>query len=126
MAKKPSTTRTLDSDVARELEKALDIDLSGDIGDGDLDIAASMEDLEAQISQAADELAREGRGQMQASAFAQGQPLQGQTTQSQATQSQAVKSSPNAKPAELRPVEREFPECFVTAAAGLFRHSFTR
>src|SRR6478609_9793212 len=98
MAKKPTTTtRNLDSDVARELEKALDLDLSGDIGDGDLDIAASMEDLEAQISQAADELAREGRGQTQASAVAQGQPLQGQTTQSQATQSQAVKSSPNAK-----------------------------
>ena len=36
------------------------MDLSGD-GSGDLDIAASMEDLEAQISQAADELAREGR-----------------------------------------------------------------
>ncbi|TGS34774.1 hypothetical protein EN823_14710, partial [bacterium M00.F.Ca.ET.180.01.1.1] len=63
MAKKPTTTtRNLDSDVARELEKALDFDLSGDAGSGDLDIAASMEDLEAQISQAADELAREGRG----------------------------------------------------------------
>ncbi|TIU91696.1 MAG: hypothetical protein E5W09_30315, partial [Mesorhizobium sp.] len=54
MAKK-TTTRTLDNDVARELEKALDIDLSGDAG-GDLDIAASMEDLEAQISQAGDRL----------------------------------------------------------------------
>jgi len=42
MAKKPTTTRTLDSDVARELEKALDLDLSGD-GSGDLDIAASMD-----------------------------------------------------------------------------------
>ena len=62
MAKKATTTRTLDNDVARELEKALEIDLSGDAG-GDLDIAASMEDLEAQISQAADELAREGRDQ---------------------------------------------------------------
>ena len=30
MAKKPTTTRNLDSDVARELEKALDLDLSGD------------------------------------------------------------------------------------------------
>ncbi|MBN9269851.1 MAG: hypothetical protein J0J15_06320, partial [Mesorhizobium sp.] len=59
MAKKPNTTKTLDSDVAKELEKALDLDLGG----GDLDIAASMEDLEAQISQAADELAREGRTQ---------------------------------------------------------------
>ena len=57
MAQKPTTTRNLDSDVAKELEQALDIDLTG--SDGDLDIAASMEDLEAQISQAADELARE-------------------------------------------------------------------
>ncbi|TIM60781.1 MAG: hypothetical protein E5Y58_33675, partial [Mesorhizobium sp.] len=62
MAKKTTTTRTLDNDVARELEKALEIDLNSD-ADGDLDIAASMEDLEAQISQAADELAREGRDQ---------------------------------------------------------------
>src|SRR5262245_33772020 len=57
MAQKPTTTKNLDSDVARELEQALDLDLTG--SDGDLDIAASMEDLEAQISQAADELARE-------------------------------------------------------------------
>ena len=57
MAKKVSTTKNLDIDVAKELEDALDFDLAN----GDLDIAASMEDLEAQISQAADELAREGR-----------------------------------------------------------------
>ena len=56
MAQKPTTTENLDSDVAKELEEALDFDLTGD--GGDLDIAASMEDLEAQISQAADELAR--------------------------------------------------------------------
>jgi hypothetical protein len=60
MAKKTTTTKSLDSDVAKELEKALDIDLTSEAG-GDLDIAASMEDLEAQISQAADELARAGR-----------------------------------------------------------------
>src|ERR1700741_2581969 len=57
MAQKPTTTRNLDSDVARELEQALDLNLTGN--EGDLDIAASMEDLEAQIAQAADELARE-------------------------------------------------------------------
>ena len=57
MAQKPTTTSNLDSDVAKELEQALDFDLTG--GDDDLDIAASMEDLEAQIAQAADELARE-------------------------------------------------------------------
>src|SRR5262249_35437563 len=56
MAQKPTTTKNLDNDVAKELEQALDLNLTTD---GDLDIAASMEDLEAQISQAADELARE-------------------------------------------------------------------
>lgn len=61
MAKKPTTTKSLESDVAAELEKALDLDLGGD--EGGLDMAASMEDLEAQISAAADELAREGRSQ---------------------------------------------------------------
>lgn len=92
MAKKPTTTtRNLDSDVARELEKALDLDLSSDVGSGDLDIAASMEDLEAQISQAADELAREGRSQKPAPAANQA-PI-------------ANQSAPKAKPAELRPVE---------------------
>ena len=53
--------QSLDSEVARELEEALDIDLSGGARSGDLDIAASMEDLEAQIAQAADELARESK-----------------------------------------------------------------
>ncbi|RUW45226.1 hypothetical protein, partial [Mesorhizobium sp. M8A.F.Ca.ET.021.01.1.1] len=86
MAKKPTTTRTLDSDVARELEKALDLDLSSDTDSGDLDIAASMEDLEAQISQAADELAREGRNQQPAPVV---------------NQAQAAKPAPKAKPAEL-------------------------
>ena len=57
MAQKPTTTKNLDSDVTKELEDALDFDLTG--SPDDLDIAASMEDLEAQISQAADELARE-------------------------------------------------------------------
>src|SRR5689334_7471544 len=56
MAQKPTTTKSLDSDVAKELEEALDFNLTSD---GDLDMAASIEDLEAQISQAADELARE-------------------------------------------------------------------
>ncbi len=57
MAKAPTTSKDLDSDVAKELEKALDRDLVSE-GD-DLDIAASMEDLEAQISRAAEELSRE-------------------------------------------------------------------
>ncbi|HET9535313.1 MAG TPA: kinesin, partial [Mesorhizobium sp.] len=86
MARKTTTTQALDSDVVKELEKALDLDLAEDLNDGlaeglkddldqdlsnglkeepdlddDLDIAVSMEDLEAQISRAADELARESR-----------------------------------------------------------------
>src|SRR5918995_6010049 len=70
MAKKPTTTKNFDSDVARELEEALDFDLAA--GADDLDIAASMEDLEAQISQAADELAREGRAESNPDAAAEG------------------------------------------------------
>jgi hypothetical protein len=59
MAKKTTTAKSIDKEVAQELEKALDLDLNLDVGDlGDLDIAASMEDLEAQIAEAADELAR--------------------------------------------------------------------
>ena len=60
MARKTPTAQNLDSDVARELERALDLDLASDMA-GDLEVATSMEDLEAQISQAADELARESR-----------------------------------------------------------------
>jgi hypothetical protein len=88
MAKKPTTTKSLESDVAAELEKALDLDLGGD--EGGLDMAASMEDLEAQISAAADELAREGRSQRAVP-----------TDEPQAPKAAA----PKAKPAELRPVE---------------------
>lgn len=65
MALKVNSSRKPDSaiddqDVSRELEEALALDLTGD-----LDMDASMEDLEAQISQAAEELAREGRGDVQ-------------------------------------------------------------
>ena len=58
MASNTTTPRHLDSDVARELEDALDLDFVGDV-----DVVASMEDLEAQIAQAADELVREGRAE---------------------------------------------------------------
>ncbi|TGV62668.1 hypothetical protein EN801_049090, partial [Mesorhizobium sp. M00.F.Ca.ET.158.01.1.1] len=85
MAKKPTTKITLESDVAKEKKKALDLDLSSDTDSGDLDIAASMEDLEAQISQAADELAREGRNQ--------------QPSAPVVNQAQAAKPAPKAKPA---------------------------
>ncbi len=58
--KRQRQRKNLDTDVAKELEKALDFDLMN-TAERDLDITASMEDLEAQISQAADELARESR-----------------------------------------------------------------
>ena len=65
MARKSTTTKTINDDVEKELEEALDIDLTLDDlekdGITDLDIAASMEDLEAQIAKAADELVKEGR-----------------------------------------------------------------
>ncbi|RWC71956.1 MAG: kinesin, partial [Mesorhizobium sp.] len=91
MAKKPTTTKSLENDVAAELEKALDLDLAGD--EGGLDMAASMEDLEAQISAAADELAREGRSQRTEPAN-NPQPAAPQPPR-----------APAAKPADLRPVE---------------------
>src|SRR5689334_11663025 len=94
MAKKP-TTRTLDNDVAKELERALDLDLSAD-GDGGLDMAASMEDLEAQISAAADELAREGRSQKEEPTAVQNQNM---------WPAQNAQPAAQPKPAELRPVE---------------------
>ncbi|MGN6766724.1 MAG: kinesin, partial [Rhizobiaceae bacterium] len=68
MARKTSTLQNIDSDVARELEEALNIDLNPGGSDGDLDIAASMAELEAQISRAADELAREEKAQKEAAA----------------------------------------------------------
>ena len=78
MAQKPTTTnRNLDSDVAKELEKALDFNLSSD---GDLDIAASMQDLEAQISKAADELARESGKKPMAAATPPAKPQNGART----------------------------------------------
>ncbi|RUV56982.1 kinesin, partial [Mesorhizobium sp. M1A.F.Ca.IN.022.02.1.1] len=102
MAKKPTTTKSLESDVAAELEKALDLDLNGD--EGGLDMAASMEDLEAQISAAADELAREGRSHRI-------EP---------ANEPQAAKAAPQPKPAELRPLESRAsqPNGFTPAPAG--------
>ncbi len=57
MAKKPTTTRSIESDVSKELENALDLDLTESPVSSD--ISVSMDDLEAQISQAADELVRE-------------------------------------------------------------------
>ena len=102
MARKSTTTKAINDDVARELEKALDIDLTlDDLEQGgitDLDIAASMEDLEAQIAKAADELVKEGRAAAPApKAAAPAQP-----------KAPAPKPAAAARPAEqLRPAEPE-------------------
>ncbi len=63
MARNASKKSNLDSDMAKELEEALgiELDLDESDGSGDLDIAASMQDLEEQIARAADELVQEGR-----------------------------------------------------------------
>jgi len=100
MAKKTTTPKNLDSDVASELEKALDFDLAGG-SEGDLDIAASMQDLEAQISQAADELARESRSEKAAAAASTIAPPFFKPAETPVAPS---------KPAqELRPVDRPAP-----------------
>lgn len=62
MARNTTTRKAAQDSFAKELEEALDLESAQFEGtDGDLDIAASMEDLETQISLAAEELAREGR-----------------------------------------------------------------
>ena len=107
MAKKPTTTKNLDSDVAKELEEALDFDLTG--GGGDLDIAASMEDLEAQISQAADELAREsasdkaGRQAAQPTGRAAPQTAPEPTSPTHGPPTNGARSPPNRPAAACRP-----------------------
>src|SRR5690606_33526901 len=57
-----STKKTFTDDFAKELEEALELETAALAAEsGDLDIAASMEELEAQIAMAAEELAREGQ-----------------------------------------------------------------
>jgi hypothetical protein len=58
MARKATTTSSLDKHVAKELEDALDIDLFVDEEPAALD-ARSIADFEAQISKAAEDLAPE-------------------------------------------------------------------
>src|SRR5690606_40048504 len=56
------TKKTFTDDFAKELEEALELETAALAAEsGDLDIAASMEELEAQIAMAAEELAREGQ-----------------------------------------------------------------
>ena len=63
MARSPNSKSPSGKNVDLELEKALEFDLSEGLNSpGDMDFSLSMEDLEKQISQAADELARESRG----------------------------------------------------------------
>ncbi|OWK18464.1 hypothetical protein AJ88_05380 [Mesorhizobium amorphae CCBAU 01583] len=71
-------------------------------------MAASMEDLEAQISQAADELAREGRSQKAEPVVNQSQTAnlnQTANLSQNGNQAQNGTTSVTTKPAELRPVE---------------------
>ena len=93
MARNASTSKNLDSDMARELEEALDIDLNMDELD-ELDIAASMHDLEEQISKAADELVREGRGTVETAPLAEAAQKRTEKT-----------AAANHSQSELRPVE---------------------
>src|SRR5690606_33317161 len=59
-----TTKKAPRDDFARELEEALELESASFAAEsGDLDIAASMEELEAQITMAAEELAREGKEQ---------------------------------------------------------------
>ena len=62
MARKNNSAAPLDSEVEKELEKALSLDLGDTSLDDSMDFASSLDDLEAQISQASDELAREAKG----------------------------------------------------------------
>src|SRR5690606_9137192 len=102
MASKPSTTSNLDSDMARELEEALDIDLFvDDKSDGGLDVASSMADFEAQISKAAEDLARDSRArQVQKPAPA---PV---VAEAAAPKPAPRPKQPDVKPiADLKPIE---------------------
>src|SRR3954465_13056520 len=97
MARNTSITQNLDNEVAQELEKALDFDLSSAEPTGEADIAASMEDLEAQISRAADELARESRN---------GTPAEPKADGTGTGKSEAKPEPlPNPMPMGLRPVD---------------------
>ncbi len=60
MAKKTRSSNKFDKDVARELENAIEAELAAAAPLGE-DATTSMADLEAQISKAADEIARESR-----------------------------------------------------------------
>jgi siderophore synthetase component len=72
MAKKTRSNNKFDKDVARELESAIETELAQETSAPD-DVTASMADLEAQISKAADEIARESRNE---APLVQQQPLQ--------------------------------------------------
>src|SRR5690606_8625566 len=120
MARKATTTTTLDSEVAKELEEALDIDLFVDDEPGGLDVAGSMAEFEAQISKAAEDLARDSR----ASAVQAPAPEK-KTDQPPSPAAAATKPAPagpkpaaNAAVSELRPLDPPAP---VTPSA--FAHA---
>ena len=111
MAKKPTTSRNINSDVSKELETALDLDLTGSPG-SDMDMSASMDDLEAQISQAADELVREGRN---------GQPTAPRPT----PELRPVERPVAAQPATFAPANDDRQRDFRTVLHGVNRRAST-
>ncbi len=112
MAKKTITSKQLDSDVARELEEALDLDLAGTDG-GDLDVAASMEDLEAQISQAADELARAGKAA----------PAPNQSKPAKAADLRPAEPNGNSQPIAFAPANDDRQKDYRSLLQGLNRRA---
>lgn len=110
MAKRTTTSKSIDGSVGKDLDEALDFNLTA--AADDLDIAASMEDLEAQISQAADELAREGRGPSQVAATATAAAPAAKSDSSARKETPAGVGRPDA--AALQPVTPQ-PSSFAPA-----------
>lgn len=112
MAREATTTSSLDSDMAKELEDALDIDLFVEDKDGGLDVAGSIADFEAQISRAAEDLARDSRAQAV-------KPGNGSSTRQALKAEPTPASRPEPKGlSDLRPVEAP-----ATAAPSPFTHA---
>ncbi|MEP4421330.1 MAG: kinesin, partial [Nitratireductor sp.] len=110
MARKTTTTKKLESDVESDLAESLEFDLN----DQEIDLSASMAELEAQISAAAEELAREGRGDEE-EPKAESQP---KTREKQTPAAKAdTPVAKDASRADLRPATPE-------PAAGAARPSF--
>src|SRR5690554_8066688 len=104
MARKATTTSSLDKDVAKELEDALDIDLFVDDDTGGLD-ASSIADFEAQISRAAEDLARDSRAAADQEKVAQAKAAQNKAASAQAPRAAPPRLAETRSMSDLRPVE---------------------